>query len=1215
MLPGLLLLLAIGPIYAQQPDIEVSSYTKQKTISASRSVTLKPGFHVPAGDTLRVFIDGGLQHCVDQIFQPSAYQNYILTRTFKVPNVTAENIGVIRKTCEENQVIQYFDGLGRPVQMINVHGSPTFRDLITPVAYDAFGREEKKYLPYSGTLATSNGSYKPDALTEQNSFYTTPGTTTGWAAPGVTAIPNTAFSKTIFEASPLNRVLEQGAPGAAWQPAATRTTTGRTVAVSYGSNNDLIDYATTGLAVRLYSASPVLAEAYKRTLSGTGYYGANQLYVTISKDENWTTADGKAGTVEEYKDKEGRVVLKRLFNKSGTTIQVLSTYYVYDDFGNLSFVLPPGANPDAIIVPTQDVLDNFCYQYRYDGRKRLIEKRLPGKGWEFLLYNKLDQVVATQDASQRAKAPQEYMFTKYDALGRVVLTGICSPPGSVANISQREVFQSVLDRDTVLWEERVESGNGYNGLSSPHNSFITTILAINYYDDYSVPGLPTIPPYNLSGSYSKMLKGLPTVSRINVLGTNHMLWNVQYYDDEGRVVKTLQQHYKGGEVSPDNYDEVTNTYNFPGELVNSTRKHFVLGAEKLYVYNELAYDHQGRKTDTKQKTGDNSATTNPMIVLSRTNYNEVGQVTSKELHSTNDGASFAQKVDYVYNPRGWIERTSAPLFATELKYEKDSAGLIPQYNGNISMQKWGINTGLSKAYTYTYDKLNRLNSGVSTGNNNEQIGYDVMGNITSLQRHSANTLIDQLTYSYAGNKLNTVTDENTSNTDVSFQLPGATSYTYDLNGNMISRSNASYAGNNLAGITYNILNLPATVNANGALIAYGYDANGGKLRKQVTGAVNSFNEYISGIQYEDGVMKFVSTEAGRVVRNSATNYSYEYALSDHLGNGRLYFDMNAGVARKIQETDYYPFGLGIQGTLSGIENKYQYNGKEKQDQEKMYDYGARFYDPVIGRWNVVDPLAELDRKTSSYVYVFNNPLRFIDPSGMKGESTHTDKFGNVLAVYNDGDLGVYKHDDAKTKKDIEEKPKASTSRGGKKMGETLMWNSFTEFDGSEDPAGKIDFGSFQARGWLDRFNNSIEGATDNLGNYLGRMHYAINGGGNDPYDYKTQNGGGMYAGSQISEGVYVSARDVGNFAAGRAAAITGQSKLDFMLTAGGFNLSGNSKFGIVFRTTYWQNEARKIGAPAFGEHPGSNFFQRLGYENVTTSQGMMKNSKRIWDLR
>jgi len=145
------------------------------------------------------------------------------------------------------------------------------------------------------------------------------------------------------------------------------------------------------------------------------------------------------------------------------------------------------------------------------------------------------------------------------------------------------------------------------------------------------------------------------------------------------------------------------------------------------------------------------------------------------------------------------------------------------------------------------------------------------------------------------------------------------------------------------------------------------------------------NEYISGIQYEDGDLKYVATETGRVRRISATSYSYEHTLIDHPGNGRVYFDISGGAVRKIQETDYYAFGLDIQRNLVGVENKFQYNGKEKQDQEKMYDYGARSYDPLIGRWTGVDPLAELNRGCSPYTYGKNNPIRFIDPDGMSDE--------------------------------------------------------------------------------------------------------------------------------------------------------------------------------------------------------------------------------------
>jgi RHS repeat-associated protein len=91
--------------------------------------------------------------------------------------------------------------------------------------------------------------------------------------------------------------------------------------------------------------------------------------------------------------------------------------------------------------------------------------------------------------------------------------------------------------------------------------------------------------------------------------------------------------------------------------------------------------------------------------------------------------------------------------------------------------------------------------------------------------------------------------------------------------------------------------------------------------------------------------------------------------------------MSGGAARKIQETDYYAFGLDIQRNLVGVENKFQYNGKEKQDQEKMYDYGARFYDPVIGRWNVITSKIRTD-DLDQEIRANNTPDHFITTDDM-----------------------------------------------------------------------------------------------------------------------------------------------------------------------------------------------------------------------------------------
>ncbi|MFE3872713.1 DUF6443 domain-containing protein, partial [Flavobacterium sp. ZS1P70] len=244
------------------------------------------------------------------------------------------------------QTVTYFDGLGRPMQSIAIAqggNSTNPEDIVTYMEYDAFGRQVKEYLPYAFTNA-GNEYLKTAALTATNGFYNT------------LKYENTVnpFSEKSLESSPLNRVLQQAASGNDWAMANNHT-----IKLEYQTNiaNDVKLYL-----VALSFANNTYTPTLTVSTANGGFYSPNELYKTITKDENWSASDLNNKTTEEFKDKEGRVVLKRTFNNGAH-----DTYYIYDIYGNLTFVLPPKAEGLTDIA----TLNNLSYQYTYDYRNRL----------------------------------------------------------------------------------------------------------------------------------------------------------------------------------------------------------------------------------------------------------------------------------------------------------------------------------------------------------------------------------------------------------------------------------------------------------------------------------------------------------------------------------------------------------------------------------------------------------------------------------------------------------------------------------------------------------------------------------------------------------------------------------------------------------------------------------------------------------------------------
>ncbi len=269
-----------------------------------------------------------------------------------------------------------------------------------------------------------------------------------------------------------------------------------------------------------------------------------------------------------------------------------------------------------------------------------------------------------------------------------------------------------------------------------------------------------------------------------------------------------------------------------------------------------------------------------------------------------------------------------------------------------------------------------------------------------------------------------------------------------------------------------------------------------------------------------------------------------------------------------------------------------------------YDYGFRIYNPGIARFLSVDPLTKDYAAWSPYNYVMGNPISLIDPDGRSVESTHTDKNGNVLAVYDDGDNRVYRHNDIESP-DLWHGNLLNVNMDQKdvtKMGETLIWDSFYNHEAGR-PFGKIDFSSFDAASEFSSFSDKIAAYHKNHDEVQTIIHYMKNAGTStlksiEIYDYKSRGGEHLqgeallnyrYRGSQMERGIFVSARDVGNMEAGYIAGVFGIGKLETLKMTGMFNANGNAlNLGLL----------KHLGSnwsPPYGETMNSYKMQRFGY--------------------
>ncbi|WKZ58469.1 MAG: DUF6443 domain-containing protein [Cyclobacteriaceae bacterium] len=821
-------------------------------------------------------------------------RNFVRTEKMLVKGVTSENNVSNLPVEQKTTIYSYVDDMGRPVQSITVQGSPSKQDVIQFQHYDAFGRELQKYLPYTFNNASGYGTYRSNYVNEQANFYSNT---------QAVAHDQNSYSVLRYDNSPLNQIRKTWGTGWSWHESQEN----KPVTESLRFNTE--------------------GEVFKYTYSGTGFpmigigtYPANVLAISEMVDEQ--------GLIKRiFKNFKNQVLLER----TGDGTLWHDTYYIYDYAGNITFVFPPEASSRLVEynnfwASRQQFLDTWCFQYKYDQSGRLIEKKVPGSGWVYNIYDKWDRLILTQDAKQRIG--DMWSYTKYDELNRPILTG--SIKGS------RTFFQNTIDAiNSRFFEVRQNNSIGYTNTAFPvHNAPLT----ITYYDDYSFKnysGWDEVAGTNYNyvsetgflpvAQTLTIAKGYTTGTKTYVPGDDRWLNTVTYYDKQYNAVQVIAENNIGGR------DRITHDIDFAGRTVKTLHVH-TSSMGGLTRLSEFTYDHAGRLKNVFQ-TFDSG----PRILVASHVYNELGQLIEKNLHSENNGTTFLQSVDYRYNIRGWLTNINNgtltndngatnddtnDLFGMDIIYNQETVNVggtnaDKLYNGNISAIRWKTNNlkdaPQERIYRYKYDAWSRMelayyaqkNSNVWNGNAgrfNETAGYDNNGNIQNLVRTgqigTSTATIDQLGYTYTGNRLQNVHDQTAAYwaasannpdfgfTEVSHTL-GITEYGYDANGNMTYDLNKG-----IEEIKYNHLNLPTQIKFGGnRIIDYTYDALGNKLRTVVrTGnaTAHSTTDYVGGIHYQDGQLAFVLTDEGRAVKRNGT-YEYEYFLKDHQRNVRVVF--------------------------------------------------------------------------------------------------------------------------------------------------------------------------------------------------------------------------------------------------------------------------------------------------------------------------------------
>lgn len=829
---------------------------------------------------------GGMVSVVEELASTTDNSNYIHKIVY-----TAE------RGLSKIEDITYYDGLGYPQQIINIGGAYNGGDIVQPIVYDPMRRADaKSYLPYVREISTGLMAESP--LSEQQSYYA------DMFGPSDALH---AYHENIYAPSVLNRIDAVYDVGAVF-----RSDDGHYTEHEYGTN------------VAADSIFKIEIQLPSNTLDVSGYYPVSSLRRSKVID-----ADG-AAVITFTLIESDKTILTRALMPNG---EYADTYYVYDMYGRLGWVVSPEGS-DLLLSTSVWSIDSenaarYCYRYTYDGLGRQIEKRLPGKDVEYLIYDPAGRSVAVQDGNMREDG--EWMFIQYDDLNRPVRQFMLASSETAASL--RAMFES------NPYPSILESTSGI-------------LLKETVYDTYPTTASAFIAVEGIVDDYDIRTTGQVTYERIAVLGGDSFMTRSYYYDYNGRPIQVIEKYpFNGTLVTSHKYD-------FVGNVVQTQQSYTHDGIEDR-VAHTFNYDERNRLLSEITVLNGSEASVSEVWY----SYDDLGHLIGKSYDS---GANTISET-FDYNIQGWptshnVTRGNTAIYSDMLRYYDGYLGSQPSYTGNISSWSWSHSGQDTNTYTFEYDNLSRLTDadhyvdGLLTNRFVEKgMTYDKNTNLLTIKRYGTSVQPHNMNFTYSGNQRN--------------------GFTYDGNGNITSDAELE--------LSYNFLNLPAVIqDGTDIKVRYTYAADGTKLS-----AVDDSGEgyfYIGSFKYNcNGStldLESVASSGGRIYKTN-TGYDKRYFISDHLGSTRVVLSATGTI---LEQNDYYPYGLRhSNASLVTSANPYLYGGKELQDAFGVdyYDSRARFQG-TDGIFLSIDPLAEKFCSLSPYAYCGGNPVNYVDPFGM-----------------------------------------------------------------------------------------------------------------------------------------------------------------------------------------------------------------------------------------